>query len=57
MPAIGWVFLIASIALVLGSLMFLRDSSYGSKISDEKMKKILTRKAEMEAKDKTEDKD
>ncbi|HTN32695.1 MAG TPA: DUF2897 family protein [Marinobacter sp.] len=57
MPVIGWVFLIASIALVLGSLMFLRDSGYASKISDEKMKKILARKAEMEAKDKAEDKD
>jgi hypothetical protein len=57
MPVIGWMFFIAALALVLGSLMFLRDSTHGSKISDEKMKKIQARKAELEAQEKAEDDD
>ena len=42
MPLIGWVFVIVALALVVGSLFVLRDSANSMKISDEKMKKILS---------------
>jgi uncharacterized membrane protein len=55
MPVIGWVFVIVALILVVGSLVFLRNSANATKISDEKMKKIQARKAEMEAREKAED--
>ncbi len=57
MPLIGWVFIIFAFALVLGSLFMLRDSGSAMRISPEKMKKVLKRKAEVEAEEKAEDKD
>lgn len=48
MPTIGWVFILLSIALVVGGLLMLRDSA-NMPISDEKMKRIQQRKAEVEA--------
>lgn len=57
MPVIGWVFLAAAVALVVGSLLILRDSAKSMKISDEKMKKVQARKAEIEAEESAEDKE
>ncbi|GBO85134.1 MULTISPECIES: DUF2897 family protein [Marinobacter] len=57
MPAIGWVFIILALALIVGSLLILRDSAHSMKISDEKMKKIQARKAEIEAEESAEDRE
>jgi hypothetical protein len=57
MPAIGWIFIIVALALIVGSLMILRDNAHSMKISDEKMKKIQARKAEIEAEESAEDKE
>jgi hypothetical protein len=56
MPTIGWVFLLASFALILGGLFMLRDSTK-TPISKEKMKKIQERKAEIEAEESAEDRE
>ncbi|SNC76006.1 Protein of unknown function [Marinobacter sp. es.048] len=57
MPAIGWIFIIVALALIVGSLMILRDNARSMKISDEKMKKIQARKAEIEAEESAEDRE
>lgn len=57
MPIIGWVFLILAIVLIVGMLFILRDNAGNMKISDEKMKKIQARKAEVEAEEAAEDKE
>ena len=57
MPLIGWIILLLALALIVGSLMLLRDSAHSMKISDEKMKKIQARKAEIEAEESAEDKE
>lgn len=53
MPTIGWIFILAAIALVVGSLLMLRDSA-NMPISKEKMARIKQRKAEVEAEEKRE---
>ena len=53
MPLIGWLFLFGAFALVLGSLLFLRDSA-NMKIPEDKLEKIRERKAEQEKADKEE---
>lgn len=53
MPMIGWVFLLLALALVVGSLLMLRDST-NMPISKEKMARIRKRKAEVEAEEKKE---
>lgn len=55
MPTIGWIFLILALALIVGGLMILRDSAHSMKISDEKMKKIKERQAELEAREDQDD--
>lgn len=55
MPIIGWIFLILALALIVGGLMILRDSAHSMKISDEKMKKIRERQAELEAEEAEDD--
>ena len=57
MPLIGLVFLLLAIALVVGSLLMLRDSANKFPISDEKMRKIQARKAEVEAEESAEDRE
>lgn len=52
MPMIGWIILLASLALILGSLFMLRDTSSTMSLSGEKLKKVRERKAEQEALDK-----
>lgn len=51
MPLIGWLFIFAAFALVVGSLLFLRDSANMS-IPKDKVEKIRKRKAELEKDDK-----
>ncbi|HLT12637.1 MAG TPA: DUF2897 family protein [Marinobacter sp.] len=51
MPLIGWLFIFAAFALVVGSLLFLRDSANMS-IPKDKLEKIRKRKAELEKDDK-----
>lgn len=53
MPLVGWLFILAAFALVIGSLLLLRDSA-NMKISKEKMEKIQQRKKELEAEDREE---
>lgn len=57
MPLIGWVFILVAFALVVGSLLVLRDSANSMRISEEKMKKIQERKAEVEAEESAEDRE
>lgn len=57
MPAIGWIILLIALALIVGSLMILRDSAHSTRIPEDKLEKIRKRKAEMEAKDKAEGND
>jgi hypothetical protein len=57
MPTIGWVILFLSLALIVGSIMILRNSAHSMKISDEKMKKIQARKAEIDAEEGAEDRE
>jgi len=52
MPMIGWIILLASLALILGSLFMLRDTSSTMSLSGEKLEKVRERKAEQEALDK-----
>lgn len=51
MPMIGWAFLLLAFAMVLGSLLMLRDSA-NLPLSDEKREKIRKRQAELEAEEK-----
>ena len=55
MPAIGWIIMLSALALVLGNLFMLRDTSNTMSLSDEKLKKVLKRKAELEAEEKEDD--
>jgi len=57
MPMIGWIILLGSLALILGSLFMLRDTSNTMRLSGEKLKKVLKRKAEQEALDKQDKQD
>lgn len=53
MPMIGWVFLLLALALVVGSLLMLKDSA-NMPISSDKMARIKKRMAEVEAEEKEE---
>ncbi|MFO7527338.1 MAG: DUF2897 family protein [Marinobacter sp.] len=53
MPLIGWIIILLALALIVGSLMVLRDSAH-MRLPPEKLEKIRKRKEEMEAKDKAE---
>jgi hypothetical protein len=54
---IGWITLLASLALILGSLFMLRDTSSTMSLSGEKLEKVRKRKAEQEALDKQDKQD
>ncbi len=56
MPMIGWVFLLLAVALVVGSLLMLRDSAH-MPLSKEKREKIRKRQAELEAQEDKERRD
>ena len=56
MPMIGWLFLVLSIALIVGSLLFLCDSGK-IPMSKEKLERVRKRKEEMEQQDKKDGKD
>lgn len=55
MPMIGWIFILAALGLVLGSLFMLRDSGRKMYIPEDKLEKVRKRKAELEAEEKKED--
>ncbi len=55
MPWIAWLFIVLALAMIVGSLMLLRDTAHQMPISEEKMKRILARKQEMEARDREEE--
>lgn len=55
MPLIGWLFLLAAVALIVGSLLVLRDTANKQPIDPEKMKRIKIRQAELEAQEKNQD--
>ncbi|MGC8119144.1 DUF2897 family protein [Marinobacter sp. VGCF2001] len=50
MPLIGWLFIFAAFAMVVGSLLLLRDSA-NMNIPREKLEKIRQRKKEAEKQD------
>jgi hypothetical protein len=54
---IGWITLLASLALILGSLFMLRDTSSAMSLSGEKLEKVRKRKADQEALDKQDKQD
>jgi hypothetical protein len=56
MPLIGWVFILLAAALVLGSLLMLRDSA-NMPLSDKQLKKIRKRQAELETEEEQERRD
>ena len=51
MPLVGWLFIFAAFAMIVGSLLFLRDSA-NMKIPKDKLEKIRKRKAEVEEEEK-----
>jgi len=53
MPLIGWLFILGAFAMVVGSLLLLRDSA-NMKIPKEKLDRIRERKEEAEKEDKKE---
>jgi len=55
MPITGWIFVLAALALILGSLFMLRDSASNMRIPEDKLEKIRKRKAELEAEENTKD--
>lgn len=57
MSVIGWVFSVLALALFVGSLMAVWKNAQKMKISDEQMRKIQARKAEIEAEESAEDKE
>lgn len=50
MPLIGWLFILGAFAMVIGSLLLLRDSA-NMKIPKEKLDRIRERKEEAEKED------
>ena len=52
MPMIGWIVLLTSLTLILGSLFMLRDTSNTVGVSGEKLEKVRKRRAEQETLDK-----
>ncbi|WP_323750739.1 DUF2897 family protein [Marinobacter sp.] len=55
MPLIGWLFILAAIAMVVGSLLLLRDSA-NMKIPEDKLEKIRARKAQLDKEEQEQDK-
>jgi len=55
MPVIGWIFLLAAVALVAGSLLMLRKSAGKMYIPEDKIDRIRKRKEELEAQEKADD--
>lgn len=51
MSPFGWIFLLIIIATVIGGLYMLRKTANKMPISDEQMKRIKERQAELEAED------
>ncbi|OZB13444.1 MAG: DUF2897 domain-containing protein [Marinobacter sp. 34-60-7] len=56
MPMIGWLFLLGAIAMVVGSLLLLRDSA-NMKIPPEKLENIREQKEKLEAEEKRKEQD
>lgn len=54
MPAIGWIFIILAIGMVVSSLLLLRDTANAMPVSQEKMDRIKQRQAELEAEEEAE---
>lgn len=56
MLTIGWIFILGAAALALGALLMLYRATH-MRISEEKMKEIQARKAEVEAEESAEDRE
>lgn len=54
MPLIGWLFILVAFAMVIGSLLLLRETA-NMKIPKEKMNKIRQRQKEAEQEDRDQD--
>jgi len=52
---IGWIFLLIAVALIIGSLVVLRDSANKTHLPEDKIDEIRKRKAELEAQEKADD--
>ena len=57
MPPFGWIFLLIIIATVIGGLYMLRKTANKMPISEEKMKLIKQRQAELEAQERQREQD
>lgn len=53
MPLIGWLFILGALAMIVGSLLLLRDNA-NTKIPEDKLEKIRERKAQAELEDERE---
>ena len=51
MPWYGWVILVIAIGSIVGGLMLLRDTAKELPLTEEQLKRIHERNAEMDAKD------
>ncbi|HLV77543.1 MAG TPA: DUF2897 family protein [Marinobacter sp.] len=56
MPLIGWLFILAAIAMIVGSLLLLRDTA-NMNIPKEKLERIRQRKVEQEKQEEKEKRD
>lgn len=57
MPPFGWIFLLIIIATIIGGLYMLRKTANKMPISEEKMKLIKQRQAELEARERQREQD
>jgi len=55
MPWFAWLFLALAFGLVVGSLLLLRDSADKMPLSEEKLRRLREREAELQAKARQED--
>jgi hypothetical protein len=51
MPWYAWLILILAIGSIVGGLLMLRDTAHKLNLTDEQLKRIHARNAEMDAKD------
>ena len=55
MSTTGWLFVLIIMSILIGGLYTLYKTAYGTHISEEKMKRIKQRQAELEAEERKKD--
>ncbi len=51
MPWYGWVVIVLAIGMIIGNIMLLKDSAKKPNLSEEQLKRIRKRNAELDAED------